>query len=76
MSKYRIKTEEEFKSTGYWNDEYDTPYKWCESGSMNGYMGEDVLDKFIKNIESNSDFHHQGWIFEAHDCVLKEEEIK
>jgi len=75
MSKYRIKTEEEFKATGYWNDEYDVPDRWCESGSMNGYMGEDVLDKFIKNIESNSDFHHQGWIFEANDCVLKEEEI-
>jgi hypothetical protein len=74
MSKYRIKTEEEFKATGYWNDEYDVPHRWCESASMNGYMGEDVLDKFIKNIESNIEFHHQGWVFEAHDCVLKEVE--
>lgn len=41
---------------------------------MNHYIGQDVLDKFIKTIESNEQFEYNTWIFQANNCILKEEE--
>lgn len=57
MSKYRFKTVEEFQSDDLWiNDSYSSsldgyPNGWCEDGSMNKYLGQEIPIKFNKQIE-------------------------
>lgn len=69
MKQYRFKTEKEFKKDKLWSYDYDVPIGWCEDGEMNGYMGEEVPDQYIKQIESNSDFHYDDWSFNSYDCI-------
>jgi len=75
MSKYRFKTEEEFKDDGLWDDQCEVPDEWCSDGNMNHYMGKDVPDEFIKRIDAGHSFSDGDWTFESHDCILKEEEV-
>lgn len=80
MSKYRFKTIDEFKADDQWiNDkcsEHDGGYPdcWSEDGAMNKYMGQDVPDKYNLRMDHGKSFNMDGWIFEAQDYVLKEEE--
>lgn len=74
MSKYRFKIQKEFEDDGLWDDEYEVPDEWNGDGDMNHYMGKDVPDNFIKKIEAGHSFHDGDWIFQAHDCILKEVE--
>jgi hypothetical protein len=74
MSKYRFKTKEEFIDDGLWDDEYQAPDEWCSDGDMNKYIGQDVPDRFIKQIERGHSFNDGNWTFEARDCILKEVE--
>jgi hypothetical protein len=72
MSKYRFKSEQEFKDDGLWNDEYDIPDEWAEGGDMNDYMEQEVPDKFIKYIERDDTFEINGWVFRSNNCIIKE----
>lgn len=80
MSKYRLKTIEEFKQDDQWiNDKYSEhddgyPEGWSEDGAMNKYMGQDVPDKYNSKMDKGQSFNMDGWIFESYDYVLKEEE--
>jgi hypothetical protein len=68
MSKYRFKTEEEFKRDGLW-DKY-SPVKWVSS--MNYYLGKDVPEKFNRDCDYEVAFHYNCWAFSSQDYVLKE----
>jgi hypothetical protein len=74
MSKYRFKTQEEFYRDGQWNDEYDCPVGWNESGDMNHYLGEDVPIYLYERCDITEDFAMDGWYFQPTDYVLKEED--
>lgn len=70
MSKYRFKTEEEFKRDGLWKG--DHPNTWTSSGTMNKYLGTDVPDEYSRFCDVNKDFWYEGWSFYENDYVLKE----
>jgi hypothetical protein len=74
MSKYRFKTQEEFYRDGQWNDEYDCPVNWAESGEMNHYLGQDVPIYLYERCDVGGDFNDDGWYFQPTDYVLKEED--
>jgi hypothetical protein len=74
MSKYRFKTREEFERDGQWNDEYDCPVGWNESGDMNHYLGQDVPIYLYESCDVGGDFTDDGWYFQSTDYVLKEED--
>ena len=69
MSKYRFKTEEEFKRDGLWKG--DHPNGWTSSGSMNKYLGTDIPDKYNRFCDANKDFSYEGWSFYENTYVLK-----
>lgn len=73
MSKYRFKTEEEFKRDGLWNN--DHPNMWTSSGTMNSYLGKDIPDKYNRFCDVNKDFSYEGWCFSNDDYVLKESSV-
>lgn len=75
MSKYRFKTEQEFKDDDSWDHDYGAPYEWTSDGDMNKYMGQDVSDQFIKQIEAGHSFTNGDWTYEASDCIIKEIEV-
>lgn len=70
MSKYRFKTEEEFKRDGLWTK--DHPDSWTSSGSMNKYLGQDIPGEYNRFCDVNKDFRYDGWSFLNDDYVLKE----
>ena len=74
MSKYRFKTEEEFKRDGLWNIRYNVPDKWNEEHEMDEFYGQDIPAKYNASIKSNQDFEYNTWIFQACDCIIKQEE--
>jgi len=71
MSKYRFKTEKEFKRDSLWIK--DHPNGWTSSGSMNQYLGQDIPDKYNRFCDANKDFSYETWSFSPNDYVLKEE---
>ena len=78
MSKYRFKTEEEFKKDKLWDDKNGCPLGWVSTGSMDKYLGEDIPKKY--NEKCKRAFHlsimdHVGcyWDFSADDYVEKKE---
>lgn len=75
MTKYRFRNEQEFKDDGRWDDEYQVPFEWCIDGEMNKYIGQDIPDQFIKQIEAGHSFTDGDWTYEAEDCIIKQEEI-
>ena len=72
MSKYRFKTEEEFKrdGIGIWLKNY--PDSWTSSGSMNKYIGQDIPDEYSRFCDVNKNFDYQGWFILGNSYVLKE----
>jgi hypothetical protein len=68
MSKYRFKTEEEFKRDFLWNK--DRPVKWVSV--MNKYLGQDIPDKYNQACDKQEKFRYDKWHIEPHDYVLKE----
>lgn len=68
MSKYRFKTEKEFKRDGLWNK--DRPFKWVKA--MNKYLGKDIPDKYNQACDKQEGFRYEPWHIEPHDYVLKE----
>lgn len=76
MSKYRFKTKEEFIKDGLWDSFGNTPIHWASSGNMNKYLGIDISDDFIKDIEKYESFYINLWTFRANNCILKTPVIK
>ena len=74
MSKYRIKTIEEFKRDDLWNDEYNCPYRWNEDHEMDKYYEQDIPDRYNVSIERNEEITIDGWIFEPNNHIIKQEE--
>jgi hypothetical protein len=75
MSKYRFKTREEFEADGLWHDKYDCPKNWCQQGDMNHFMGQDIPDKFNRQIEGGLNFNHDDWTFRVNQCILNSIEL-
>jgi len=80
MTKYRFKTLEEFKEDGQWiDDSYSSSHRgypegWADCGAMNKYMGEDIPDIYNSEIEENTQFRIDGWVFNSScDYVLNKE---
>ena len=78
MSKYRFKTEEEFKKDKLWDYEKGCPSGWTSTGSMNKYLGKDVPKKYNEHCRkgfrlSIMDHACYYWEFSAKDYVAKEE---
>lgn len=71
MSKYRFKTEEEFIKDYLWDKIYKTPSQWASSVVMDKYLGTDVPDEYINNIENGDRFCIDSWTFRANNCILK-----
>jgi MoxR-like ATPase len=80
MKKYRFKTEEEFKQSGLWLDRYGTPKGWNDEKAMNKYIGQEIPDEHIDQIESNENFYifdssdSTNWVFQPQDVVLNQTE--
>jgi hypothetical protein len=74
MSKYRFKTQDEFIRDGQWNDEYDCPEGWSQSGDMNHYLGQDVPEGANESCDLGEGFEDDGWWFEPTNYILKEED--
>jgi hypothetical protein len=70
MSKYRFKTEEEFRKEGLWYEHH--PQRWNMSGNMNKYLGQDVPEKFNRACDDKIIIEYDGWAFNNQDYVLKE----
>jgi hypothetical protein len=78
MTKYRFKTQEEFKKSGDWMQQtlsYYGPSNWNEMGEMDKYYGQDIPDTFIKQIESKESFNYDDWTFRAIDCIANSIEL-
>ena len=73
MSKYRFKTEEEFKEEGLWNEECKCPSGWEIGGHMNKYMGEEIPKEFNINCDKREDLCVGGWLFDRSHYVLNKE---
>jgi hypothetical protein len=74
MSKYRFKTREEFERDGQWNDEYECPIDWNESGDMNHYLGQDVPEGANESCDLGEGFDDDNWYFQPTNYILKEED--
>ena len=77
MTKYRFKTEEEFKADGQWVDKplsfsVSRPVGWNNRGNMNQFIGQDIPDEYIEQIEGSDYFGYSNWSFHPDDCILKE----
>jgi hypothetical protein len=70
MSKYRFKTEEEFKKEKLWYK--DHPQGWNMGGNMNKYLGQDVPEEFNSDCDNKITISYDGWAFSSQDYVLKE----
>ena len=75
MTKYRFKTEEEFKADDEWNDA-GHPRGWNAAGRMNNHMGKDIPDKHIDAIEKHRPFSINAmWSFNPNNCILNSIEM-
>jgi hypothetical protein len=70
MSKYRFKTEEEFKKEGLWDK--NCPQRWTISGNMNKYLGQDIPKEYNRYCDEGKSFSYNGWSFSSQDYILKE----
>lgn len=80
MSKYRIKTKEEFQAAGLWevNGSREFPSRWNNGESMNKFLGQPIDDEYNDALDKGYDFRGpENWSFRACDCTLNiEEEIQ
>lgn len=77
MSKYRFKTEEEFKAEGLWDVKTNRPINWSEP--MIYALGQSIDDECIERIESERFFMPDTpplYIYESkRDTILMEEQL-
>lgn len=69
MNKYRFKTAKEFQKDEEWDNQYNVPKNWNMDGDMDKYMGQDVPDTYINEIECGEDIKMDGWHFNNNDIV-------
>ena len=74
MSKYRLKTKEEFIRDGLWDEKCNCPDNWAYTREMNKYLGTDVPEEFNTDCDKNRGFDYNDWIFSKNDYVLKEQQ--
>ena len=74
MTKYRIKTQEEFEANGSWEITSfgGYPKGWNNCGTMNKYLGIDVDDAQINSIEKGYTVKIDGWSFQKSNFTLNE----
>ena len=75
MTKYRFKTEEEFKEDDLWNYEICAPNGWNDQGAMNEYLGKNIPDAFNDEIDKNIAFSASDWRFQPNNCILNSTEL-
>lgn len=68
-SKYRFKTEEEFKRDGLWSAS-GVPLYWNSSGQMNHYMGKPIDSVYDIRCDNKERIVICGWEFRPEDYVL------
>jgi hypothetical protein len=77
MSKYRFRTEEEFKDIDRWINRVHTPEGW--NTTMLTHLGKDVDDKWIKIIERHMNcddsFQIGKYWYNSCDFILNESEM-
>ena len=77
-SKYRFKTEEEFKRDGLWFDDSGVPEYWNSEGKMNHYIGKPISSDYNitcdnkKNIVIHDESAGRHWTFRPQDYVLND----
>ena len=77
MSKYRFKTEEEFKAEGLWESRTGNPSKWNDQGKMNYQLGQPINDKYVNRIEAHGSFRcDKDWVYRQQDYVLNKVEVQ
>ena len=69
MTKYRFKTEKEFKEDDQWDKYYNTPDGWNNDGDMNKYLGTDIPDNLAITIDKNYNFIFDGWNFRNSNVI-------
>lgn len=73
MSKYRFKTEEEFKSEGLWKS-WGGPEGWNSDKRMNKYLGQVIPEQYTTRIDSlvkgDDTFHMDDWTFRKKHVTL------
>jgi MoxR-like ATPase len=78
MTKYRFKTEEEFKADGLWISTTGNPLGWSNLGLMNYQLGQPIDDEYIETIEKNEIFTYKDdWRYRRRDSIINliEEEL-
>jgi len=70
MSKYRFKTELEFKRDGLWHIINDVPNYWNSDKEMNHYMGKEIQDRYTDYCDNGTGFSIGQWSFRSTDYVL------
>jgi hypothetical protein len=75
MTKYRFKTEEEFKRDSQWDYIHNVPSNWNMSGKMNEYIGQDIDDDYNVRIECKLSFTDSIWSFSSEACILNSIEL-
>lgn len=68
MTKYRFKTEQEFKDEGNWHKNY--PSGWNTIGEMNHFLGQEIPEEYNSYCDSNSDFKYEDWSFKENNYIL------
>ena len=76
MSKYRFKTEKEFKDDDLWEYDCGAPVRWCVDGKMNKYMGQSIRNEYNYNLDKSDGFKMDTWFFGPGDCILIQKEIE
>jgi hypothetical protein len=67
-SKYRFKTEKEFKEDSNWNFSENCPLEWATD--MNKYLGKPIHYRFNDRIDKREVFSIDGWSFTSCECEL------
>jgi hypothetical protein len=75
MTKYRFKTEEEFKRDSQWDYIHNVPSGWNSSRKMNEYIGQDIDDDYNVRIECKLSFTNGRWTFSSKACILNSIEL-
>ena len=75
MTKYRFKTEEEFKKDSQWDYIHNVPSNWNMSRKMNEYIGQDIDDDYNVRIECKLSFTDSIWSFSSEACILNSIEL-
>lgn len=73
MTKYRFKTEEEFRKDGLWNCDYGTPNGWNSDGEMCKFLGK-TLSSHYKGVgkysgETKASKDCGNWHFQESDIL-------